>query len=102
MAARQRWTEEERRELLAEHEASGLSLWAFARAVGVSYTTLAAWRRRGLGTATGQERIRLLPVEVDPSGDAGVEVVVGDVVLRLSAGFDESVLVRAVRALRAC
>lgn len=38
--ARRRWSEQQMRELLDEHERSGLSLKAFAAAAEVPYTTI--------------------------------------------------------------
>jgi transposase len=97
MAGR-RWSEEERRELLAACAQSGMSLWAFARESGVPYTTLAYWRRRAVTAATP----RLVPVEIERREDAHVDVIVGDVVVRVGPDFDDALLVRVVRTLRAC
>ena len=97
MASRRRWSGDERRALLAAHEQSGMSVWAFARESGVPYTTLLHWKRAETSSAP-----RLLPVEVDRRGDAHVDVIVGDVVVRVAADFDEALLVRVVTALRAC
>ena len=49
---RTRWTEEQMRELLREHEASGLSLRAFAVAADVPTATFSAWRRRTAASTT--------------------------------------------------
>ena len=97
MSSRRRWSEVERRELLAVHADSGMSLWAFARESGVAYTTLVHWKKRGTASPP-----RLVPVEIERGGDARVEVIVGDVVVRVGAEFDDAHLVRVVRALSAC
>ena len=100
MASRRRWSEEERRGLLAAQAESGLSLWAFARESGLPYPTLAYWRRRGVRPTP-----RLVPVEVVRDAvarGAPLEVVVGDVVVRVGCDVDDALLVRVVRALRSC
>jgi len=100
MAGRRRWSEAERRDLLAVQAVSGVSLWAFARESGVPYTTLAHWKRRGCAAP------RLVPVEIAqaavPCGAAALEVVVGDVVVRVPREVDDALLARVVRILRAC
>lgn len=98
MARRRRWTEDERRNVLATYAESGLSLWAFAQAAGVPYTTLSRWRDRGEGT----EAPRLVPVEIERTDDAALELVVCDVVVRVRGSIDDALLVRVVRALRSC
>lgn len=100
MARRQRWTDEERRELLAGFAESGLGVKAFADAAGVPHSTLAYWlRRRG----ESAEPPRFLAVEVEgPRACGGAEVVFGEVVVRWGGEVDEGQLVRIVRALRAC
>ena len=97
--ARRRWSESERREILAAQEESGLSAWSFARAAGVPYTTLAYWKRHA---GAGEGTARFVPVEIERESVALVELVVGDVVVRVGADFDDAHLVRVVRALRAC
>jgi len=93
---RRRWTEDERRDLLAAQRRSGVSLKAFAERTGVPYTTLLSWRdRREVGG-----RPRLLPVEV--ARDRVLEVRVGEATVRVEPGFDAEHLARVVRALRAC
>jgi transposase-like protein len=98
MAGR-RWSGEERRQLLAAQEESGLSLWAFARESGIPYTTLAHWKRSVAGGP------RLVPVEVVQEAEprhAVLEVVVGGVVVRVPRDAEEALLARVVRVLRAC
>ena len=104
MARRRQWSESERRQLLAAQAESGLSVWGFAAAAGVPYTTLRSWRRRSAAP------VRFIPVELEPgvpadpgSGAAGgVEVVVGDAVVRVVPETDDALLARVVRVLRSC
>lgn len=95
--ARRRWSASEMRELLREQERSGLSLRAFAEAAGVPYTTLSWWR------AQLREEVvpRLVPVSVEERGGISVEIVLGDVVVRVADG-DEDAVARLVRALATC
>lgn len=93
---RRRWSADQMRELLQEQERSGLSLKAFADGAGVAYTTLAWWRTR----LRREEATRLVPVRVHED-TARVEIVVGDVVVRV-AGGDEAWVARLVRAIAAC
>jgi len=98
MAGCGRWSEDERRALLAACADSGMSVKAFAAAADVPYTTLVYWKRR----ADSEAAARFVPVEIERRGDALLDVVVGDVVVRVGADFDDALLVRVVRTLRAC
>lgn len=98
MAGRRRWSEDERSALLAACAQSGLSVKAFAAAADVPYTTIVYWKRR----ASMESAARFVPVEIERRGEARIEVVVGDVVVRVGADFDDALLVRVVRTLRAC
>lgn len=115
MATRRRWSEDQRREAMAAHAQSGVSLWAFAKTAGIGYTTLTHWRdRERAGSAT-----RLVPVQIEePSAPASMaapaapgvaatrgstlDVIVGGAVVRVGADFDDAVLLRVMRVLRAC
>ena len=96
--ARRRWTAGQMRELLREHERSGDTLKAFAAAAGIPYPTLAWWRTR---LRAGGAAPRFVPVRVQESARAAVEIVVGDVVVRVAAG-DEAAVARLVRAIASC
>jgi hypothetical protein len=98
MGRRQRWSEDERRALLAACAQSGLSVKAFAAAADVPYTTIVYWKRR----SAAETGARFVPVEIERRADATIDVMVGGAVVRVGADFDESLLVRVVRALRAC
>lgn len=94
---RRRWSEREMRELLQEHERSGLSLQAFAAATEIPYTTISWWRSR----LRRDESPRFVPVHVKDGRRASFEIVVGDVVVRV-ADADESAVARLVRAIVSC
>ncbi len=91
--ARRRWSEQQMREFLGEHERSGLSLKAFAAAAEVPYTTISWWKARLRERGSS----RFVPVHMHEQPRA-VEIVVGDVVVRL-ADADEHAVARLVRAL---
>lgn len=97
MGRERRWGDAKRRELLAAFQRSGSSLKAFAEGAGVPYSTMVHWRRRG----EVADPPRLVPVQVVREGGP-IEVVVGAVVVRVGADFDEAHLTRVVRTLRAC
>ena len=92
---RRRWSEAQMRELLREHERSGVSLKSFAESAGIAYTTLAWWRKR---LRPGRDAPSFVRVRVRESARARVEIVVGDVVVRVADG-DDAAVARLVRAI---
>ena len=96
--ARRRWCAAEMRELLQEQGRSGLSLKAFAAAAEVPYTTLSWWRSQLRADESGA---RFVPVRVTEPRRGPVEIVVGDVVVRVD-GADEIAVARLVRAFASC
>lgn len=98
------WTEDEAREALSAARRSGLSLAGFARRHGLSAPQLYWWHMR-IHTHPDLERGRPLSfvpvVSVrEASAVTGVEVVVGDAVIRVQPGFCEQTLARALAVLR--
>ena len=109
-----------RREVVKSWERSGLSAAQFARLIGASQWTLYGWRRQLRAGANGASRAPEPPfVEVvpatersEPGSAIGVvprpvatasvplEVVVGDIVVRVPHDFDARTLRRVVAALR--
>jgi len=98
MARRRRWSEDQMRELVQEHARSGVSLKAFAAAASVPYSTLAWWRAR----LRGDTEARLVPVVVAKDEFTGIEISVGDVVVRVPRGTSAEATARLVRALASC
>jgi len=94
---RGRWSEQQMRELLREHETSGTTLKSLAAAAEIPYSTLSWWRTR----LRRAESPRFVPVRVQDEA-AAVEIVVGDVVVRVPAGTDAAATARLVRAIAAC
>lgn len=107
LAADRYWSEEEGRAALAALEASGLTRVAFGRETGISPQRLSWWRRR-LGVAPEPSgKIEFVPVELAPrvatGAEAAMEVVIGDVRVRVGPGFDAAALRRLLEVLeRAC
>ena len=99
-----RWTEEDGRVAVEALRASGLSGAAFAAAHGLHPVRIERWNRR-LGATVGPT---VVPVDVIATGAraavAPMEVVLASgTVVRVAADFDESALVRLLRAVeRAC
>ena len=99
------YSEERKRELVAEWRASGLTQRVFAQKAGVKYATLTSWtcRRRGVGrSASPSQAVAFQELSMVPTAkSAGVstlEVVLPDgTVVR---GSDASELVALIRVLR--
>ena len=70
--ARRRWSEEDKRRLVAETLAPGQTVHGVARRRGVSPSQLFAWRK---SVRTGVERPVPVPVPVPVPGFAAVEIV---------------------------
>jgi hypothetical protein len=85
------------RELLREQERQGVSLKAFAESAGIPYTTMSWWRSR----LAHEDVPRFVPVRVREES-TGVEIVVGDVVVRVPAGAEAAATARLVRAIASC
>jgi transposase len=112
---RRRRTKAERARIAAESLTPGASVADVARRHGTTRWQVYDWRRK---LRTGQlvvpESVAALPMFAElvlegAAADApaaaeatsGVEIVVGDVVIRAGAGADEGQLTRAIRAARA-
>ncbi len=101
-----RYTEAEKRSILAGFDAYGGSLTRYAKEVGVAYVTLSRWLRAGIlpraegsSAASGflefQVRQRSVSMEV---GGVDVELP-GGLRLRFAAGTDARYIARLVREL---
>ena len=111
-SGRRRRTRAERARIAAESLMPGASVADIARRHGTTRWQVYDWRKK---LRTGQlvvpESVATLPMfaELVVEGAAappvpapsGVEIVVGDVVIRAGAGADEGQLTRAIRAARA-
>lgn len=101
------WSAAEARQVLDHALHSGLTLSAYARRHGLCVRQLYWWRdrvARASPPAVSQPATQLAFVPVvavapAPSRGSGVEVVVGDLVVRIERGFCAETLSRAVSAL---
>lgn len=109
---RRRWPVEAKTRILEEALAPGVNVSAVARAHGVSPQQLFAWRRKAIRSGA----IALLPdrseagtqsfasVEVlrtDGARASGVEIVIGDATIRVGNDVAPTLLIEAIRAVRA-
>ncbi len=111
---RRRWPDEVKARIVAESYAPGGRVADIARLHGTTRWQVYHWRKK---LQTGQlvvpESVAALPMfaelvvegaaaEAPPATEAtGVEIVIGDVVIRAGAGADEGLLTRTIRAARA-
>lgn len=98
------YSEERKRELVAEWRASGLTQRAFAQKVGVKYGTLISWtcKRRAVGLSERAGAMAFKEVTMAPmarsSGEVSLEVILFDgTVVRGSDAAELAVLVRKLR-----
>ena len=111
---RRRRTKAERARIAAESLVPGVKVADVARRHGTTRWQVYDWRRKlRAGQLTVPESVAGLPVFAelvveDPAEEApasqtlpALEIVVGDVVIRVVAGTDEGLLKRAIQAARA-
>ena len=95
------WTEVQAREALDAFRRSGLTASAFARQRGVSVHRLQYWRKR----LDASPPLTFLPVALPKESAAraprGLEIVIGEAVLRVPEGSDVEHVARLVAALAA-
>ena len=90
--------------LVERWQRSKLSAREFATREGVASSTLAWWKWR-LGSRTDRStQVAVVPVEIVPArapkaAETPVEVVLGDVVVRVRAGFNAETLGRVLDVL---
>lgn len=109
LGARKRWTVMEGRAVMRAMQATGASVAAFAAEHGLHVERLRRWRKRvGKGAVVRSGgtpktlRIPVVPVAVVGGAAVKFEVVIGDVVVRVPAGFDEAALRRLLVVVAAC
>ena len=113
-SGRRRRTKAERARIAAESLLPGATVADVARRYGTTRWQVYDWRRKlRTGELVVPESVAALPMFAElvvesaaaeaPSAHAtsGVEIVVGDVVIRIGNGVDEKQLTRAIRAARA-
>jgi hypothetical protein len=103
------WTEDEARRVLGQLDASGLTAAEFGRRSGIAEKRLRWWRKRlGNRSRSRAEALAMVPVRIKvaaarssaaPSAPP-IEVEVGDLIVRVPAGFDAEMLAHLVGVLR--
>lgn len=89
--------------ILADWDASGESGAAYCRTRGLVYWCFVYWKKRLRGVSGKRPDGDFVSLNMghESSNSCGLSVLIGtEVRLELGSGFDESELVRAVRALR--
>ena len=100
-----RWADQQKklRKLVADQAKSGLSAREFATRKGVSYDTFIRWRRRLNDQEESEGVVEFLPVQVEPTVQAGTcyELVLrtGHVLRIPPRSFDSKDLKRLVQVL---
>ena len=84
----------------------GVNVSALARAYGIAPSQVFAWRRKAASNARGRTQdlmFAAVAVEEDKTDEAGamVELVVGDVTVRVGADVSPARIAEIVRAIRA-
>ncbi|MER8480874.1 transposase [Mesorhizobium sp. M1163] len=104
LRARRQWSEEAKARLVAETLVPGANISAIARGVGIASSQLFNWRRKALGKdlpASGGDDPALQFTRFEPLYSAPVEIVVGDLIVRVGSSVDADHLARVIRAVRA-
>ncbi|WP_161712586.1 transposase [Allorhizobium undicola] len=79
----------------------GVNISAIARQIGILPSQLYRWRRELLASEEpGQTAPAVEPQSAAPGPASGVEIVIGDVVVRAPVDADEAHLQRVIRAVR--
>ena len=97
---RRRWSDEFKARAVAEALEPGASVSAIARRLDIHPSQLFSWRRSVLGPREGNTEPRRREAGTASAGDAVIEVLIGDVIVRARADADEAHLQRVIRAVR--
>lgn len=100
---RRRWSAQAKMALIEETLKPGANVSAIARQAGIAPAQLFGWRRKAMRTGVVQgepQEQRLGFVEVTPTSASMIEIVVADVVVRVTADVDQNHLVNILRAIR--
>lgn len=99
------WPDEEKARLVSETLLPGSNVSAIARSQGLDPSQLYAWRRKALlsgmvAPLTEGTSKEVKFTRVEAVGCASVEIVIGDVVVRVGGDIDPDHLTKIVRAVR--
>lgn len=99
------WPDAEKARLIAETMLPGANVSAIARAEGLDPSQLYGWRRKALASGSvvplsegANEEVRFARVEAFASSP--VEIVMGDVVVRVAGDIEPDHLAKILRAVR--
>lgn len=99
------WPDAEKARLIAETMLPGANVSAIARAEGLDPSQLYGWRRKALASGSvvplskeANERVSFARVETVASSP--VEIVMGDVVVRVAGDIEPDHLAKILRAVR--
>jgi transposase len=100
---RRRWSAQAKTALIEETLQPGANVSAVARQAGIAPAQLFGWRRKALQTGVvrrDQPEPQLGFVEVGSPTSATIEIVVADMLVRVSGDVDPDHLVKVLRAVR--
>lgn len=103
---RRRWSTSAKEEIVAKAMMPGVNVSALARAHGLSPQQVFGWRRKALADVkarTGTPAFAVVTVEAEEDDNEGgtVELVIGEVTLRIGPDVAPARITEVVRAIRA-
>lgn len=97
---RRRWSDEFKARAVAEALEPGASVSAIAHRLGLHPSQLFGWRRAVLDARKVSTEAARCEIAAASTGEAVIEVVIGDVIVRARADVSEEHLQRMIRAVR--
>ncbi|MBX5180491.1 transposase [Rhizobium lentis] len=95
------WSEEFKATAVEQACQPGVNVSAIARQIGILPSQLYRWRREFLGSdEPGQGAATVDPQSVVSDPDPIVEIMIGNIVVRVGRHVDEAHLQRVIRAVR--
>lgn len=103
LRGRRQWTDEAKARLVAETLVPGANVSAIARGAGIAPSQLFNWRRKALGKdlpASEGNGPAVQFTRFEPVYGSPIEIVVGDLIVRVGGNVDTDHLVQVIRAAR--
>ncbi len=97
---RRRWSDEFKARAVAEALEPGASVSAIAHRLGIHPSQLFGWRRAALDARKVPTEPARCEVVAASAGEAVIEIVIGDVIVRARADVSEAHLQQVIRAVR--
>jgi transposase len=99
--ASRRWSDEFKERAVLEASKPGANVSAIARDFGIAPQLLFKWRRKAHEKSASATLLDELETSATTVQDVGaVEILIGDIVVRVSATVNETQLERVIRAVR--